>query len=71
MGISTVFMVHAIIRRIKQEAELRKRLRMAPRRVTEANPFHRQIQRPSRMLRGPSGHNRQVSTIVKAASMFP
>ncbi len=71
-GFSTVFMVHAIIRRIQQEAELRKRFRMAPRRVTETNPFHRQIQRTfqiqrtSRTVRNPSGQNRQVSTIGRS-----
>ncbi len=71
-GFSTVFMVHAIIRRIKQEAELRNRFRMAPRRVTETNPFHRQIQRTSqiqrasRTVRNLSGQNRLVSTIGRS-----
>ncbi len=45
-GFSAVLMVHAIIRRIKQEAERRKRFRIAPRRVTETNPFHRRSSEP-------------------------
>ncbi len=65
-GFSTVFMVHAIIRCIKQEAELRKRFRMAPRGMTETNPFHRQIQRTSRTVRNPSGQNRLVSAIGRS-----
>ena len=72
-GLSTVFMVHAILRRIKQEAELRKRFCIAPLGVTEPNLFHRQIQRTSqiqrvsRTVRNPSGQNRLVSTIGKSS----
>lgn len=71
-GLSTVFMVHAVMRRIKQEVDLRKRFRIAPLGVTEPNPFHRQIQRTSqiqqasRTVRDPSGQNRLVSAIGKS-----
>lgn len=74
-GLSTVFMVHAILRRIKQEAELRKRFCIAPLGVTEPNLFHRQIQRTSqiqrvsRTVRNPSGQNRLVSTIGKSSAI--
>ncbi len=65
-GFSSVVMVRAITRRIKQEAELRRRFRIAPRRVTETHPFHGQSQRSSRTVWYPNDQNQRVSTIARS-----
>ena len=70
-GFSTVFMVHAINRRIKQEADLRKRFRIAPRRVTELNLFPRQIQRISRTVCNPSRRSAKEHLRARSTAKRP